>query len=142
MRKQSSGASTAIARFARNENGSNAVEFALVVPLLCTMFFGIFEFGRALWVQGTLDYAVEQAARCASINTTTCSSPGTTETYASQQTTPLNIPVADFTASTPTCGNQVTASYQFNFIGTFALIGGNAIFPSSLTLTSSSCYPI
>ncbi|MGH7090117.1 MAG: hypothetical protein ACREFQ_14575, partial [Stellaceae bacterium] len=85
---------------------------------------------------------VEQAARCASINSTTCGSASATATYASAQTAPLNIPAADFTASAPTCGNLVKANYTFKFVSTFALIGGTTLFPSSITLTSSSCYPI
>lgn len=128
--------------FLADRSGSNAVEFALVVPLLVTMLFGIFEFARAVFVQGMLDYAVEQAARCASVNSATCGSASAIETYAAAQTSPLNIPSSNFTATTPSCGNQVTASYTLSFIGTLALIGGEAIFPTSITLTSSSCYPI
>lgn len=126
-----------------NEEGTNAVEFALVVPLLVTLLFGIFEFARAVFVQGMLDYAVEQAARCASVaSATTCNSTSATASYAAGLTSPLNIPAGDFTASVQSCGNQVAASYNFAFVGTFALIGGKAVLPSSVTLTASSCYPI
>lgn len=131
-----------LARLCADEGGANAVEFAIVAPLLIGMLFGIFEFGQAVWTQGVLDYAVEQAARCASINTTTCSSSSAIATYASQQTSPLNLASSVFSATTPTCGNQVTASYKFSFLGTMPLIRGTPLFPTSVTLTSSSCYPI
>ena len=131
-----------IAHLCTDESGANAVEFALVAPLLIGLLFGIFEFGQAIWTQGVLDYAVEQAARCASINTTTCGSSAAIKTYASQQTSPLNLAASVFSASTPTCGNQVTASYVFSFVGTLPLINSTALFPTSVTLTSSSCYPI
>jgi len=141
----------------RDTRGATAVEFALLVPLLIAMFLGIFEFGRAIWVQGILDYAVEQAARCASVNTTTCSSTTTTQTFAGQQATPLpsNTPSCPagatcpvFTASQPAAGtcageNKVTATYNFAFlsIGTLPLLKA-APFPTSVTLSSQSCYPI
>jgi len=121
-------------RLRRSDAGSSAVEFAMVAPFLITMLFGIFEFGRALWTQSMLDFAVEQASRCATINTTTCNSANAIATYASQQTAPLNLPAATFTASTPSCGNQVRASYAFNFVSP-------NLFPYSITLTSQSCYP-
>jgi Flp pilus assembly protein TadG len=135
------GALRLLRRLGASNDGASAVEFALVAPILLTLLFGIFEFGRVLWTQGILDYAVEQAARCASIDTTNCGSSGAIKSYASALTTPLNLNTSVFTATTAACGNQVTASYPFNFIGTFALIGGNALFPTSVTLTSSSCYP-
>lgn len=128
-------------RFLADRSGAYAVEFALVVPILLTLLFGSIEVARGIFVQGMLDYAVEQAARCASIDSTNCGSASAIASFASAQTSPLNIPATDFTATAPACGNLVSASYTFSFVGTFALIGGTAIFPSSITLTSSSCYP-
>lgn len=124
-----------IARLRTAEDGSSAVEFALVAPILVSLIFGVFEFGRAIWTQGMLDYAVEQASRCASVNATTCGSSSATATYASQQTSPLNLPASVFTASTGSCGNLVSASYAFKFVAT-------GLFPYNITLTSQSCYPI
>jgi Flp pilus assembly protein TadG len=132
----------AAARLAADDGGSYAIEFAFILPLLIALFFGIYEFGQAIWTQGILDYAVEQAARCATINTTTCDTNAKVQTFAALQTTPLNLPTTTFTVSKPTCGNQVTASYVFTFVGRMAIINGNALFPTSVTLTSSSCYPI
>jgi Flp pilus assembly protein TadG len=131
-----------LARFCADERGSPAVEFALVAPILLALMFGIFEFGQAVWTQGILDYAVEQASRCASINATTCSTSAAIKTFAAQQTAPLNLPATTFTATTPACGNLVSASYVFSFVGTLPLIQGTALLPSTVTLTSSSCYPI
>jgi Flp pilus assembly protein TadG len=141
----------------RDTRGATAVEFALLVPFFIALFLGIFEFGRAIWVQGILDYAVEQAARCASVNTTTCSSTSATQTYAGQQATPLpnNSPSCPagatcpvFAASQPAAGtcageNKVTATYNFAFLSVGSLpILNAAPFPTSVTLSSQSCYPI
>ena len=45
-------------------DGGSAAEFAIIVPVLLLMVIGIFEFGRAYWIQNTLQYAAEQTARC------------------------------------------------------------------------------
>ena len=125
----------ALGRFGRATDGASAAEFAIILPFLMTILFGIFEFGRALWVQGVLDYAVEQAARCATVNATTCGTASAIRTFASQQTSPLNLATGIFTVSTPSCGNQVAASYPFTFMAT-------GLFTYNITLTSTSCYPI
>ena len=132
----------AAARLATAEDGSNAVEFALVLPMLIALLFGIYEFGQAMWTQGILDYAVQQAARCATVNATTCATSTAIKTFAAGQTSPLNLPTTAFTVTTPACGHQVSASYVFSFVGRVAVIHSTALFPTSVTLTSSSCYPI
>jgi Flp pilus assembly protein TadG len=134
----------ALAAFGRDERGaSDAVEFALVGPLLIAFIFGVYEFGQAVWTQGILDYAVEQAARCASVNTTTCGSANAIATYAAGLTTPLNLPSNVFTATTPICGNQVAASYTFSFvkIGVLPIINAR-LFPTTVVLTSTACFPL
>jgi len=131
-----------LARLCADETGSNAVEFALVAPFLIGLLFGIFEFGRAVWTQGILDYAVEQASRCASVNATTCNTSTAIKSFAATQTAPLGLPSTVFSASTPACGNLVSASYVFNFVGTMPLVSNTGLFPTTITLTSQSCYPI
>src|SRR5262245_39873573 len=44
-----------------------AVEFALVLPFLVTLFLGMFEISRALLVKETLSNAVQRACRTASL---------------------------------------------------------------------------
>ena len=50
---------------ARCRRGGVALEFAFALPVLLLFIFGVFELGRALWTQTTLEYAVEEAARYA-----------------------------------------------------------------------------
>lgn len=52
-------------RFLRQERGSELVEFALVAILLLVQLFGIMEFGRAIWMYGTLAHAAREGARYA-----------------------------------------------------------------------------
>lgn len=47
----------------RGERGQDLVEFALVLPLLVLLFFGIIEFGRAVFTYNTLANAAREGAR-------------------------------------------------------------------------------
>src|SRR5215207_7816668 len=73
------------ARFRRSTSGSAAVEFALTVPALLLMLFGAIEFGRLLWTQNTIQYAVEQAARCAALYLTGYHSETESKTFAASK---------------------------------------------------------
>ncbi len=46
-----------------NERGASAVEFALLLPLLMMILFGIIEFGMALYRQAVLTNASREGAR-------------------------------------------------------------------------------
>jgi TadE-like protein len=47
----------------RGEDGAVAVEFALLLPMLVTLFAGIIEFGLALYFQEVITNASREAAR-------------------------------------------------------------------------------
>ena len=47
----------------KGEDGTLAVEFALLLPLLVTLIGGIIEFGFALYLQGVITNASREAAR-------------------------------------------------------------------------------
>lgn len=119
-------------RVLHERDGAAAVEFAMTVPILLTVMLGIFEYGRMLWAQNALHYAVEQAARCRTIDVTTCDNVGDTQTYAATVSA-FNFPTSAFTVTTPSCGNQVSASYAFQFVV--------SLFGTGPTLTAQSCFP-
>src|SRR6266699_2915884 len=50
------------------DRGAVAVEFALLLPMLLLLLFGIIDFGRALNAQITLTQAAREGARLASLN--------------------------------------------------------------------------
>ena len=52
----------------RSERGAAAVEFALVVPILISLVFGIAEFGRAFYIQSTITGAAREGARAMALN--------------------------------------------------------------------------
>ena len=47
----------------RSESGASAVEFALLLPVLMMILFGIIEFGMALYRQAILTNASREGAR-------------------------------------------------------------------------------
>lgn len=52
--------------FARSEHAAALVEFAIVLPVLFLIVFGIIDFGRALYFMNNLTSAVREGARLAS----------------------------------------------------------------------------
>lgn len=83
--------------FFRDEVGGPLAEFALVVPFLLLLVFGMVEFGRLIYLQNTLTKSVQDAARYAarhsgsisgsSCNVTTGTDWATVETNAQQVAT-------------------------------------------------------
>lgn len=127
----------------RNQRGSTAVEFALVLPAFLLLVFGVIEFGRVMWADNTLRHAVQEGARCAALNCcaagTACSSP---EDLAAQRATGLGLTAADFVLETQDCGKHLTAGaegagveYRFLIGEVFGLLG------LDLTLRAEACYP-
>ena len=52
------------------ERAATVLEFAFILPILLAFMLGIVEFGRAMWIRQTLQYAVETAARTALADST------------------------------------------------------------------------
>lgn len=119
----------------RDERGATALEFAILAPIFFLLIFGIIAFGLLFWTQVGLQHGAEMAARCASINASLCptGNPSAITTYATQQALGLSLPASTFSYSTPACGNQVSASYRFQFPDILNL--------GPLTLTAQACFP-
>jgi Flp pilus assembly protein TadG len=124
----------------RAADGTSAVEFALLAPVFFAFLLGIEEFGRALWTQSALQFAVEAGARCA---TTSCNAD--IPAYAATQALGMSIPSSAFTYNSgQSCGiagyssgYQVTASYAFQ-----SLVGSLQFLPQlNVTLNAKSCHP-
>jgi Flp pilus assembly protein TadG len=117
-----------------DERATSAVEFALIAPIFFFILFLLIEGGLVVWTQLGLQHGAEMAARCASINTTLCGTTNDIQNYAAQQAFGINPSPSTFAVSTPTCGNEVAASYTYQFITTY--------FGSpSVTLSALSCFP-
>ena len=120
-------------RNAFNEDGgATAVEFALVGPIFLLFMIGLIYTCMVFFTMGSMQYAVEAGARCASIQTTVCTSSATIVSYTqSQYLGPLVSPT--FTYSTPACGHQVSSTTSFDFnIGWYK---------ATVPLSAQACYP-
>ena len=113
--------------------GVTAIEFAILGPVLLVSLIGVLEFGRMLWVENALQYAVAQAARCMTIDASVCSTARETQDFAAASSG-MSFPSATFTVSLAACGNKVSATYPFTFAA--------GLFPYALTLEAQSCYPL
>jgi len=120
----------AIGRLMRSQRGAMSVDFALVAAPLLLLILGTMEVGRTLWYQNALNYSVEEAARCASIDVNNCNTSDQIKTYAAARSG-AGFAKATFSASTAACGNLISASYPIS-IGVADL---------SITLKAQSCYP-
>lgn len=119
--------------FLRNERGASAAEFALVIFPFITFFLGAIGVSLLLYANSTLQYAAEDAARCASVKTSICSSLTATQNYAlGRYSGPVIAPI--FTASVAACGNRVTGT------ATFQLKAG--LINLAVPLAASACFPL
>jgi Flp pilus assembly protein TadG len=128
------------------DRGSVAVEFALLLPVLLLIIFGVIDFGRAISDQITLIQAAREGARLDSLGYATSA----VQTRAQSAATGLS-PVTVTVSSTCPAGAGtgvdavVQTSYQFSFItpvGALASMFGSASFGSStLTLTATGEFP-
>jgi Flp pilus assembly protein TadG len=113
-------------RMVRNtmgDRGVAAVEFALLLPMLLLLVFGIIDFGRALNAQITLTQAAREGARLASV--------GSTNVVAGTKAAATGLnPVTVAVTPSPTCplnagpgvNAVVKASITFTFVTPVAAI--------------------
>ena len=120
-------------RKARRDRGAAAVEFALVLPVLLLIIFGIIDFGRMLYTQITLTQAAQASARAAAI---LGHDPGVNE--ANKAASGLNPTPGqlDVTVSAcpnppdPTANAEADLTYNFAFVtplAALANLGGGTI---------------
>lgn len=107
------------------------MEFALVLPALASLIVGALYTGLLVYSAAGLQNAVEQAARCYSVNATQCSSASATQSYAQNEYYGIQSPT--FTASTQSCGHQVAATVTIPLIAIVASF--------NVPLSATACFP-
>ena len=108
------------------------MEFAIIAPLFILLTVGLIYVCFGLYVVGSLQYAVEEGARCASVKATVCPDSSSTVSYAKSHyhgtsTTPT------FTYAASGCGHTVSAS--LNYVVDFGLT------QMTVPITASACFP-
>lgn len=122
----------------RTERGAALVEFALVLPLLLVLVFGIVDFGRAFQSSITLTNATREGARLGATgaNTTTICNRVT----ATAGVTPVTCTVTNAQGVSGT-SVVVSARYTLTFItpvgSLISLIGGNNLSNTYLLKSSA-----
>src|SRR5262245_1037874 len=116
-----------------NESGTTAIEFAIVGPIFIFLVIGIAFLCMTMAVAGSLHYAVEEGARCASVRKTVCSDEDTTLTYTrARYFGPSAAPsfVYDPAAA---CGHSVTASITY--------VVDMGLKRVSVPISAAACFP-
>ena len=125
----------------RRDRGAAAVEFALLLPLLLLLVFGIIDFGRALNAQITLTQAAREGARLAAL--------GEPNVVSGTQAAATGLsPVAVTVTSCPVNAGAgvdatVKVSYTFSFVTPLSALSklfGSAL-PSTMTLSAQGVMP-
>ena len=124
-----------------DDRGASAVEFALLLPVLLLIVFGIVDFGRAFNAQITLTQAAREGVRTYAL--TGDASQGNARNVEAIQGTPLqgagvSTSVTGCTTGSPT---TLTATTQFNYVtpisGLMTMLGARAL-ANPVTLTSKA----
>jgi Flp pilus assembly protein TadG len=120
--------------FLKDEQGNTAIEFGLTAPLFFMFLFAIVEAGMLIWTQVGLQHAAETAARCATVNKTICGDVQSIQSYAVKQAFGMEPPASTFQVVASSCGNLVTANYNYGFVTSFFGM-------PKFALTAQSCFP-
>jgi Flp pilus assembly protein TadG len=119
----------------KNNSGATMVEFALVAVPVFLFIMGIMQFGWTLWVDNLLHMAVDAAARCGAVNSTTspCQGNSTAQMIQTAKTVFTPLSGATFSLNTTNCsGTGLTGTYSVDFLWNKTVY---------VNLTTSSCYP-
>jgi Flp pilus assembly pilin Flp len=99
--------------FCKDDRGATAVEFAIAGPIFILLLMGLFYLCMCLAVAGSVHYAVQESARCASVRTTVCRDDSSTITYAQNHYFgPGSLPAFTYDAAAP-WGHSVRACIDY-----------------------------
>ncbi len=127
------------------DRGAAAVEFALVLPLLLLLVFGIIDFGRLLNAQLTLTQAAREGVRLAALGYSNAD----VQARAAAAAPGLSDVIVTVAASCPpgagpAADAQVNVSYTFSFITPVGAIAGlldGSGFGAPVVLTAQGVMP-
>jgi Flp pilus assembly protein TadG len=127
------------------DRGAAAVEFALCLPLLLLLVFGIIDFGRALNAQLTLTQAAREGVRLAALGYSNGAVAARAQAAAPELSgVTVTVTAACAPGAGPTTDAQVNVSYSFSFVtpvGAIAGLVGGGGFGSPITLTAQGVMP-
>lgn len=118
--------------FLKCNRGATALEFAIVGPLFLALTVGLIYGCLLLFSTASMQYAVEEGARCASVKATVCTDSVSTINYTrAAYYGPITAPT--FTYATPSCGHAVSSTTNFSFNFVFSTL--------VVPLSATACFP-
>jgi Flp pilus assembly protein TadG len=121
----------------RDQQGTTAVEFGIIAPVFVAMLIGTMGLCVALYLIGSLHFAVEDGARCASVKAA-CQINGVADAALTQAYTqsrylgPSGV-APTFTYTAAACGNSVSASLTYSV---------NVLFRTLvIPISATACFP-
>jgi Flp pilus assembly protein TadG len=119
-----------------DEGGTTAVEFAIVAPVFIALLVGTISLCIGLFLVGSLHYAVQEGARCASVKTACQVNGGpdaaATVTYTQNHYFGPSVSPT-FTYAAAQCGNSVSASINYSMNVGFKTF--------TVPISATACFP-
>jgi Flp pilus assembly protein TadG len=122
----------------RNQEGTTAVEFAIIAPMFILVVLGTIGLCFALFLVGSLHFAVEDGARCASVKTSICQDTPTTIAYTQTRYLGPNVSPTFTHNAAAACGpantgNSVTGSISYSMNVGFRTL--------TIPVSATACFP-
>ena len=114
-----------------DDRGTTAVEFAIVAPVFILLLVGAIYLCLALFLVGSLNYAVEEGARCASVKASVCTDSSSIVSYTQNHYFGPSAPT--FTYAAAACGSSVSASVSY--------VVNMGITAVTVPVQASACFP-
>jgi Flp pilus assembly protein TadG len=126
-----------------DERGAAAAEFALLLPVLLTILFGIIEFGMIMYGREVVTNASREGARAGIVQRVPPLTPGEITTVATNYLTGTGINTADVVIAVPASGGvtgtpvTVTATYSYPWLIPYipTMLGLPAPLPIAMSTT-------
>jgi len=116
-----------------DERGTTAIEFAIVGPIFIFLVIGIAFLCMGMAVAGSMHYAVEEGARCASVRKMVCTDQDTTIAYTrAHYFGPGGVPTFAYDPAA-VCGHSVTASINY--------VVDMGLKKITVPITAAACFP-
>ena len=122
----------------RNQEGTTAVEFAIIAPVFILLVLGTIALCFALFLVGSLHFAVEDGARCASVKKTICQDTPTTIAYTQNRYLGPNVSPTFTYNNAASCGSANTGNSVTGTVNYTMDIGFRKFV---IPISATACFP-
>jgi TadE-like protein len=124
-----------------DERGTTALEFAIVGPLFILVTIGIFYLCMCLFVVGSIHYAVEEGARCATARFIQCTNETTIKAYTlSHYYGPTSPPVLVYNDAAACGGPSLTLGGR-SLTGSIDYVVDLGLKQITIPIRATACFP-